>query len=139
MRHWTLARSGLLISMLGKLNWFHLTSLITLLLLMWQWMGLFFIKDHLLRCWGWPSLLLNWIGALTLSLLLKLPPRKLEPWFALWSFILLMLVCISINLSYAHVWNTVVTSRLVLLVATWNWWQATYGRELVLHLMILGA
>ena len=28
------ARSGLLISMLGKLNWFHLTSLITLVLLM---------------------------------------------------------------------------------------------------------
>ena len=27
-------RSGLLISMLGKLNWFHLTSLITLILLM---------------------------------------------------------------------------------------------------------
>ena len=31
---WTGARSGLLISMLGKLNWFRLTSLITLVLLM---------------------------------------------------------------------------------------------------------
>ena len=31
-----------------------------------------------LRCWGCLSLL-NWIGVLTLSLLLKLPPRKLEP------------------------------------------------------------
>ena len=31
---WTGARSGLLISMLGKLSWFHLTSLITLVLLM---------------------------------------------------------------------------------------------------------
>ena len=31
---WTWARSGLLISMLGKLNWFHLTSLKTLVLLM---------------------------------------------------------------------------------------------------------
>ena len=30
---WTELRSGLLISMLGKLNWFHLTSLITLVLL----------------------------------------------------------------------------------------------------------
>ena len=31
---WTEARSGLFISMLGKLNWFHLTNLITLVLLM---------------------------------------------------------------------------------------------------------
>ena len=29
------------------------------------------------------TFLLNWIGALTLSLLLKLPPRKLEPEFVL--------------------------------------------------------
>ena len=35
-------------------------------------------ENHLLRCSGGLSLL-NWIGALTLSLLLKLPPRKLEP------------------------------------------------------------
>ena len=35
-------------------------------------------ENHLLRCFGRPSLL-NWIGALTLSLLLKLPPRKLKP------------------------------------------------------------
>ena len=31
---WTRASSGLLISLLGKLNWFHLTSLVTLVLLM---------------------------------------------------------------------------------------------------------
>ena len=30
---WTGARSGLLISLVGKLNWFHLTGLITLVLL----------------------------------------------------------------------------------------------------------
>ena len=75
---WTGVRSGLLISMFEKLNWFRLTALTTLVLLIWKWIGLFFRKTHLLRCWGWPSLL-NWIGALTLSLLLKLPPRKLEP------------------------------------------------------------
>ena len=57
-----------------RMDW----TLITLFLLMWKWMGLFLRKNHLLRCWGWPSLL-NWIGALKLSLLLKLPPRKLEP------------------------------------------------------------
>ena len=38
--------------------------------------------------------LLNWIGALTLFLLLKLPPRKLEPWLVLWSFFLLRLQCL---------------------------------------------
>ena len=104
---------------------------------MWKWMGLFLRKNHLLRCWGWPSLL-NWIGALTLSLLLKLLPRKLEPWFVLWSFFLLRLLCISINLPYAHVWNTVVMSGLVLLVATWNCWisyKNGYAGLLVLHLL----
>ena len=52
---------------------------------MWKCMGLFKRKNHLLRWWGWISLL-NWIGALTLSFLLKLLLRKLEPQFILWSF-----------------------------------------------------
>ena len=94
---WTGVRSGLLISMLGKLSWFHLTGLITMVLLMWKWMGLFLKKNHLLRCWGWLSLR-NWIGTLPWSLLLKLPPRNLESWLVLWSFFLLKLICISINL-----------------------------------------
>ena len=63
-------------------------------------------KNHLLKCWGWLSLL-NWTGTLALSILLKLPPRKLEPWLILRSFFLLRLFCISINLPYGHVWNTV--------------------------------
>ena len=75
---WSGARSGLLISMLRKLSWFRLTGLITLFLLMWERMDLFLRKTHPLRCWGWHSLL-NWIGTLALSLLLKLHPRKLEP------------------------------------------------------------
>ena len=74
-------------------NWFHSTGLITLVLLMWKWICLFLRKNRLLRCLGWLSLL-NWVGALTLSLLLKLPPRKLEPWFVLWSFFLMRLLCI---------------------------------------------
>ena len=49
-------------------------------------MGLFLSKNHLN--------LLNWIGALTLSPLVKLPPRKVEPWFALWNFFLLRLLCL---------------------------------------------
>ena len=75
---WTGASSCLLISMPEKLIWFHLTRLITLVLLTWKWMGLFLRKNHLLRCYSWPSIP-NWIGALTLSLLLTLPQRKLEP------------------------------------------------------------
>ena len=47
---WTGVRSGLLISMLGKLSWFRLTSPITMILLMWEWIGLFLRKNHLLRC-----------------------------------------------------------------------------------------
>ena len=48
---WTGLRSGLLISMLGKLSWFHLTGLITMVLLMQKYMSLFLRKNHLLRCW----------------------------------------------------------------------------------------
>ena len=84
---------------------------------MWKWMGLFLRKNNLLRCWSW-LFLLNWIGALT-SLLVKLPPRKLGPWFILWRFFLLRLFCISISLLYGHALNTVVMS--VLDVDT-SWW-----------------
>ena len=38
------AKNGLLISMMGKLSWFCLTGLITQVLLMWKWMGLFLRK-----------------------------------------------------------------------------------------------
>ena len=46
-RHWTGAESGLLISMLEnwKLNWFRLTGLVTIVLLMWKWVGLFLKKN----------------------------------------------------------------------------------------------
>ena len=54
-----------------------LTSLITLVLSMRKGMGLFFIKNYLLQCWGCLSLL-KWILALTISLLPKLHQRKLE-------------------------------------------------------------
>ena len=85
---WTGAKSVLLIPMLGKLNQFCLTGLITPVLLTWKWMGLFLRKIHLLR------------------------------------FFLLRFLCISINLSYIHVWNIVVTSELHPLSATWDWWTS---------------
>ena len=51
--------------------------------------------------------LVNLIGTLTLSLLLKLPPRKLMPWFVLSSFFLccskfVSCICISKNLPYNY-------------------------------------
>ena len=134
---WTGAGSGLLISILEKLNWFvqyNNTGAIDVKI-----DGSVLKKNHLLRSWGWLSIL-NWIGALTLSQLLNLPSRKLEPWFVLWSFFLRRLLCISINLPYSHAWNTVVTSRLVSLVATWDYqisYKNGYVGLLVLHLQHL--
>ena len=105
--------------MLEKLNWFYLTSLIALLLLIWKWSGLFLRKDHLLKSWDC-LFLLSWIRALILSLLLKLLPRKLEPWFFRWSFLILRLLCIFINLLCGFAWNTVFMSGLVYLGVTWK-------------------
>ena len=59
---------------------------------------------------------LDW-GSYIISIA-KTASKKIRPWFVLWSFLLLRLLYIFINLSYAHVWNTVVISGLVLLVAT---------------------
>ena len=56
----------------------NLTGLIMLVPFMQKWMGLLLRKNHLLRCSGCLCLL-SWIGALGLSLLLKLPSKKLEP------------------------------------------------------------
>ena len=75
-----------------------------------------------LKCWGWLSLQ-SWIGAFTLYLLLKLSPRKLEPWFILWSF--MRLLCISINLPFGHAWNTVAMPGLMSFDATWIVRKAT--------------
>ena len=101
----------------GKLTWFCLTGLIMLKLLMWKWMGLFFRKNQLLRCWDC-LFLLNWIGALTLSLLLHSKKtgvlihsmKFLSPEVALYLYKSTIRPC----------WNTVAMSGLVLLAATWN-------------------
>ena len=62
---------------------------------------------------------LDW-SSYIISIAIKSPPTKLEPWFILWSFFLLRLLFISINLPYAHAWNTVFKSGLAPLVVTWN-------------------
>ena len=78
------------------------------------------INEHLvIRAW----IFLNYLfwGCYIISLL-RPPPGKLEPWFVLWSFFLLRLLFVPINLPYGHVWNTAVMSELVHLVATWECW-----------------
>ena len=69
---WTSAGGGLLILILEKFSLFRLATLITLVSLMWKWMVLFLRENHPLGCWDNLSLL-NWIGPLILSSLLKLP------------------------------------------------------------------
>ena len=102
-------------STLEKFDLFHLRGLITPVLLIWKWTGLFLKKNNLLRDF---LSLVNWIGILILSLLLKLLPRKMDPWLDPWSFFYLRLLFISINLPFGLAWNTVVMSGLVLLAAT---------------------
>ena len=60
---------------------------------------------------------LDWNSSL--SLLLKLPPRKLEPWFVLWRFFLQRFLFISMNLPYSLKWNTVLMTGKVLPGTTW--------------------
>ena len=60
---------------------------------------------------------LDW-GSYIISIA-KTASKKFEPWFILWSLFLLRLLCISLNLTYSHEWNAVITSGLVPLVAFW--------------------
>ena len=43
---------NLICNTLEKLYWLCLTGLITLVLLVWKWIGLCFRKNNFLRCWG---------------------------------------------------------------------------------------
>ena len=60
----------------GKAPLVSFDILITLVLLIWKWMGLFLRKNHLLRCWSFYSIL-NCIGALILSLIAKTASEKI--------------------------------------------------------------
>ena len=51
--------------------------LITLVLLMWKWMGPFLRKNHLLRCWGLVCPL-NWIGGSYIMSVAKTATKKTE-------------------------------------------------------------
>ena len=52
------------------------------------------------------------------SYIAKTNPRKLQPWFVLWSIFLLRLLFVSINQPYCLAWNFVI-SRSVLQAAIW--------------------
>ena len=54
--------------------------------------------------------------AFTQNQLLKLYPRKLEPWFDVQSVFLLRLLYISMKLQYGLTWNAIFMSGLVLLL-----------------------
>ena len=60
---------------------------------------------------------LDW-GSYIISIA-KTASKKFEPLFILRSLFLLRLLCISLNLTYSHEWNAVITSGLVPLVAFW--------------------
>ena len=79
-----------------------------------KWMGHYLRIMHLLRNWEC-FYLLSWIGALTWSLLLKVPLRI---FIRFMKFFLQRSLSISINLPCSLVWNTVVMFGLVLLAAT---------------------
>ena len=63
------------------------------------------------------SFKLNW-GSYIISIAMN-ASKKIGALIRCMKF-LLRLFCISTNLPYDYVWNTVVTSGLVLLVGTWN-------------------
>ena len=93
-----------------------------------------FVKLSSFKIWGLTfSSKLD--GALAVFLLLKLPPRKLEPCLDL---LLPRLLYICINLPYGPAWNTVVMSGWLPLVATCNCqisYKGRYAGLLVLHLL----
>ena len=94
-------------------------------------------KSSLKMLWLTFSFKLNW-GYYIISIAMN-ASKKIGALIRYMKF-LLRLFCISTNLPYDYVWNTVVTSGLVLLVGTWNC-QTSYKNEytglLVLHLLLL--
>ena len=114
---WTEAGSGLLISILTRLSLVHLTSVITLLLLMLKWICLLKKKLYFWICWGclFP---LTWIKPFTLSLLLKLLLRNSKLWLFLYSSILLRLI-LSLQSYHIAFYRMLLSCLLVLLAVIW--------------------
>ena len=95
-----------------------LTDIIILVLLTWKWIGLFLMKNHILRCWGCLSLLkLDWESYIVS--IARIASKKIGALICSMKFFSLRLLCISINLPYNLAWNTVAMPGLVLLAAAW--------------------
>ena len=86
-------------------------------LLMWKWISLILMKNHSVMS-GLPfSSKLRW-GSYSLSIA-KAACYKIGYLVRQWSFFLLSLLIISINLLRNLAWNTIFMTRLVLLVTLW--------------------
>ena len=107
--------------MLKKLNLFCLTGLITLVLLMWKWMGLFLRNNHILRCWGCLfSSDLDWSSYIIC--IAKTVSKKIRPKICSGTFLSHEVALYLHKSTIQHCINTVAMSWLVVLVATWNCW-----------------
>ena len=85
--------ASLILALKKKLNWCRLTGLVTLVLMMWKWIGLFLEEK---------STVAKKIGA-----------------FIFWRYFLRNSPFFSINLPYGLKWNTVVMPGVMALAATW--------------------
>ena len=99
----------------------------------------FLDEKSLFKMLGWTSSYkLDWVSQIIS--IAKTTSKKIGVFICSLKFFLLRLFCFSVNPPINHVWNIVVTSGLVPLVATWNC-QASYKSEyaglLVLHLLLL--
>ena len=104
-----------------QLVWFDPSNNNGMVLLRWKWMGLFLRKNHLLKYWGWLSLL-NWIGALTLSLL-----KLLSPEVALYLYKSTILPCMEYC---CHIWPGAPNCYMELLYKLQKWICRTVGCSL---------
>ena len=121
--------------MLEKINWFRLTGLKPLVLLMSKWIHLFLRKNYNLRC-GVGLSLRNQIEALSYIIpAAKTASKKIGALILSLNFLSSEVSFIFINLPCKLVWNTAVISGLILPVASSIQYRSGSIRQLVVHLL----
>ena len=124
---WIIIRSCFCI----RVNFFFLLTALVgsgfLILMPGKWTGLSMMNNHMSRCRNYLSLL-NCIRTISLSLFLKLHPRKLGPWFVLRSFFIFGLTFIFINLPHCFPWNNAIVHGLVFPIALFTSWISYSSR-----------
>ena len=96
----------LLISVLEKIHWFHLIGVITLVLLLWKWMGLLLRKNHLLGAGLTFSSKLDW-GCCIISIAKTAKKWIFDSFYEVSEEVVLYLYkfTIQLNIEYCcHVW-----------------------------------